>query len=542
MTTCIFRHVAPLFMTVASLLVSESVAALNDNDTKLSTQLHKDIGVLASNEFEGRAPGTRGESLTVNYLVHRMKEIGISPGNGNSYLQSVPIVTTTTTNNPDLVINGKNQITLKYRSDAVLFTQQHSNNTSLDNSDLVFVGYGINAPERNWNDYEGVDVTGKTVVMLINDPGFATQDPELFEGNRMTYYGRWDYKFEEAARQGASGAIIVHETAAASYPWAVVENSWTGGQISVKSKNRNAHRTQVEGWIQLPAAKRLFKAAGLDFSALRQAASENGFKAVDLNLTASTSLTNTLSEAESNNVVGLVKGTELPDEYIVYTAHWDHLGKKNTPHGTAIYNGAIDNATGTAALLAIGERFAKQPTKRSIVFLAVTAEESGLLGSKWYTHSPIYPIKQTIANINMDALGVWGETNDVIVVGMGQSDLDSTLAEHAKKQDRYLKSNPRPEAGYYFRSDHFPFARAGIPALYASAGDDARGKDSNYVTDKKKEYTAHAYHEVGDKYDPNWDLGSMVQDIKLLHGVGESVSNADAWPKWSATSEFSTRR
>ena len=470
----------------------------------------------------------------------------IYPGNGDSWFQAVPMVEITGSPETTLDIrfaDGSSQ-TLAYGEDMVVGSRQTVPEARIEASELVFVGYGINAPEQGWNDYEGLDVKGKTVVVLINDPGFATQDPALFRGNAMTYYGRWTYKYEEAARQGAAAALIIHESAAASYGWDVVFNSWSGPQYDLPSSVDPSPKLQVQGWISGPAAERLFSAAGQDLPALVEAAKQRGFKSVPLaGANVSTTIKNQIRESSSNNVIGLIEGSERPDEYVLYMAHWDHLGRSfSSPggDGDGIYNGAVDNASGVAGVLEIGGAFAamQQRPKRSVILLLVTLEESGLLGSRYYTENPVFPLERTAAAINLDAMSVIGPSRDMTVVGYGNSSLDDTLRESLVPQQREPRPEPTPENGFYFRSDHFNFAKKGVPALYAKGGPDHVEKGVEHGQAMAAEYNRLRYHKPADEFDPSWDLRGVVQDLEALFEVGRRIADGTDWPAWSAESEF----
>ncbi|MET0654529.1 MAG: M28 family metallopeptidase, partial [Pseudoxanthomonas sp.] len=411
-------------------------------------------------------------------------------------------------------------------------------------SDLVFVGYGVDAPEQKWNDYAGIDVKGKTVVMFVNDPGFHAKDESLFEGKRMTYYGRWTYKFEEAARKGAAAALIIHDTEGASYGWDVVKNSWSGTQYDLRAADDPAPRVPLQGWITGDQAKTLFADAGLDLDKLRADANKRGFKPVPLPARMSVDLKSTSTEKQSRNVIGILPGSEKPDEAVVYMAHWDHLGKHADEPGDNIYNGAVDNATGVAGILEIAEQFAKVgKPKRSVVFLAVTLEESGLLGSKYYVAHPAVPLDKTVAVINLDAMGVAGKTRDMTVVGMGSSELEDILKPIAEKQGRTLHSESRPEAGGYFRSDHFNFAKAGVPALYVDAGDDLVDGGKAAGDAAAKDYNDNRYHKPGDQYDAaTWKLDGTMDELSAVYDVGLEIANGDRWPNWYSGNPFKSAR
>ena len=501
------------------------------------------VRVLASDDFEGRAPGSEGERKTVEYLVAQFQRMGLSPGNGGKWTQVVPMNETTADESAvlEITVKGKRHA-LKFGDDMVIGTRSGKPEVALKNSDVVFVGYGVDAPEQQWNDYAGLDAKGKTVVMLVNDPGFHANDPDLFEGRRMTYYGRWTYKFEEAARKGAAMALIVHDDAGASYGWDVVRSSWSGAQFDLRASDDPAPRLPIQGWITSAQAKALFAEAGQDFDALRGAASKRGFKPVPLGADAQVTLKSTIVGKESRNVVAMVKGTEKPDEAVAYLAHWDHLGKHADETGDNIYNGAIDNATGVAGVLEIAEQFAKAPPKRSVLFLAVTLEESGLLGSKYYVAHPAVPLANTVAAINIDAMSTFGPSKDIVVTGLGNSELDDILKSIADKQGRVLHAEATPESGFYFRSDHFNFAKAGVPALYAEGGEDLVVGGTAAGRAAAERYTSERYHAPGDEFDPKWNLAGVTQDLETLYQVGRVLADGDAWPNWSATSPFRAAR
>lgn len=508
--------------------------------------------VLASDGFEGRAPGTAGEDSTINYLVSQFKQMGLAPGNTDgTYIQKVPMVGFTA--NPKASFKAGNKtISLNFPKDYVALSRRFVPEVNVNNSDMVFVGYGIVAPEYGWDDYKGLDVKGKTIVMLINDPPIQDpNDPEkldstLFGGKAMTYYGRWTYKYEIATEKGAAAAIIIHETGPAGYPYEVVSGSWGRENIDISTPDKNMDKVAVESWITLDKAKQLFNAAGLDFNQLKEAARKKDFKPVDLKAKANFNIKNTLREIESRNVIAKLEGadTNLKDEYVIYTAHWDHLGKDEKLQGDQIYNGALDNASGTAGLLEIAQAFTSLSSrpKRSILFLAVTAEEQGLLGSKYYANKPIYPLEKTLANINMDVLNAYGPTKDVIVVGYGNSTLEDILKEEADLQARYIVPEANPEKGSYYRSDHFEFAKQGVPALYAKSGIVARDKPADYVTSIQEKYTANDYHKVSDEVREDWNLEGAVEDLQLYFRVGYRVANEKKYPEWKPGTEFKAKR
>ena len=501
------------------------------------------LKVLASDDFAGRMPGSEGETKTVEYLRSQFERLGLEPGNGDSYFQTVPMIETRAdlaSSTMTIKVAGKPSA-LAFGEQMVMGTRTGKPQIDIADSPLVFVGYGVNAPEANWNDYAGLDVKGKTVVMLINDPGFHDNDPTLFQGRRMTYYGRWTYKFEEAARQGAAAAIIIHDTAGAGYGWDVVKNSWSGAQFDLLASDDPAPRLPLYGWMTGDTGENLFERAGLDLAKLRKAAGQRGFKAVPLgDARLDATLHSAIRRSESRNVVARLPGSKHPDEAIVYTAHWDHLGTHADETGDNIYNGAIDNGTGVAGVLEIAERFTVQEPKpeRSIVFLLVTLEESGLLGSAYYAAHPVLPLSNTVAVVNIDAMPVVGPTRDLVVVGLGSSELEDVLKPITDKQGRVLIEESAPEKGQFFRSDHFNFAKAGVPALYTKGGIDHVEKGREYGMSVLDDYTANRYHKAGDNFDPTWDLGGIVQDLDALYGVGKALSVNRDWPNYREGNAF----
>ncbi len=501
---------------------------------------------LSSDEFEGREPGTLGERLTTAYLKDEFERMGLKPGNNGSWFQSVPTVEITL-QNTDLTLDvavGGGKETFAYKTDMVVGNLSAKPEVTLKDSELVFVGYGVNAPEQNWNDYAGLDVKGKTVVVLVNDPGFGNNDAELFKGRAMTYYGRWTYKFEEAARQGAAAALIVHETEGAGYGWGVIENSWSGPQFDLPASEDPAPRLNVAGWITKASAERLFGKAGLDFAALRKSADVRGFTSQALPAKLSATLKSTIKSGSSDNVVALLPGSGKPDEAIVYSAHWDHLGKDTTRSGDQIYNGAVDNATGVAGLLVIAEAFAKQnpPPQRSIVFAAVTLEESGLLGSRYYATHPPIPMDKTVADINMDALNLVPTARNFAVVGFGQSELDTYLKDAAATQGRVITAEESPEKGHFFRSDHFNFARKGVPALYAKGGVDLFEGGEAAGRAAFDDYGKNRYHQPADEYRDGMPLDGATADLEVMYKIGSKLAGETSWPQWAADSEFKAAR
>jgi len=485
----------------------------------------------------------------LDYLTEQFSAMGFAPGyegeDGPTYLQPVPMVEITNQSRTAMsLIHNDETWDFTYPEEMIIGSRRLGDQAhGVTDSEVVFVGYGVVAPEYNWNDYEGIDVTGKTVVILVNDPGFATQDPELFNGRAMTYYGRWTYKYEEAARQGAAAAIIVHDTAPASYPWEVVINSWSGAQFELASDS-DAVVSALEGWITIDAARTLFAKSGLDFDALHDAARSVDFEAVSLNTTMTAEVTNSIRRGISYNFVAKMEGSTRPDEAIVYMAHWDHLGRTLQVSGSAgIYNGAIDNASGTAGLMEIARMFAEAGTpERTVLFLAVTLEEYGLLGSRYYANNPVIPTNQTVAAINMDALSLVGPTEDVVVVGFGSSELENILDRAIIVQGRKMVPEPTPEGGFYYRSDHFNFARVGVPALYAKGGIRHREFGEDFGIAWNADYRDIRYHKTADEFDPDWDFRGVIEDLELLYVVGRYLSENDQWPEWYEGNEFKSIR
>ncbi|GAA5055958.1 M28 family metallopeptidase [Erythrobacter westpacificensis] len=496
------------------------------------------VRTLSSDAFEGRMPGTPGGQMTVDYLVEQFAAAGLQPGNGDSWLQEVPLVEITGSDFAPLSVGD---LQLQHGEDWVGVSYRQTPSTTLADSEIVFVGYGINAPERGWNDYEGVDMTGKTALILVNDPDYMADGLEgPFGGRAMTYYGRWTYKYEEAARQGAAAAIIVHEDFPASYGWNVVESSWSGPQAYADTGGDGSDQTLMNGWVQLEAAQAIAQQAGMDLAEMTRAASRPGFQAVPLGVTASTSFANSYRRYTSNNVIGILPGTQRPDEVILHTAHWDHLGRC-TPNaaGDDICNGAVDNATGTAGLVALAEAHVEVGAPdRSLVFLAVTAEESGLLGAEYYAANPVYPLDQTVAGINMDGIAVRGQSRDVNVRGGGKSDLDAYLATALDAQGRTASPDPAPEAGYYYRSDHFPMVKRGVPMFYVKSGLDLVNGGTAAGEAAEAAYRANAYHGPDDEYDPDWDWSGLMQDLDLYYRLARDLASTTDWPEWYEGDEF----
>lgn len=519
--------------------------------------LHQRIALLSDDAFEGRGPAAEKGELTADWLAAEMERIGLQPaGENGAWFQTVGMVEQSLDESASsLTFSGGasgEDYSMVLKEDAVLWTKkQDRDQADWNNSELVFVGYGVTAPEYGWDDYAGLDVAGKTVVMLVNDPGYARED-ELFKGKSMTYYGRWTYKFEEAGRRGATGAIIVHETEPASYGWDVVANSWSGAQADLVRADGGDNRTLFEAWITEESARSLFAEGGLDFSEMKRLAKTEGFTPVDMgNLTASGNIVQSVSTTESRNVVGMLPGSTAPDEYVLFTAHWDHLGKKSEEkageptqdfYRDNIFNGAVDNATGTSALLEMAEAMASEEIDRSALFLAVTLEESGLLGSAYYAEQPTVPMNQIVAGLNMDGMLPVGPTNDMVVVGYGASELEDLLKAELDTAGRVIVPDPNPQAGYFYRSDHVSFAKKGVPMLYADGGNDKVDGGEAAGRAIAETYTAQRYHKPMDEYEESWDLSGMEQDVRTLYAVGLKIAQSDSWPTWYPGNEFEAIR
>src|SRR4051812_9745435 len=521
-------------------------------DAITAPDLLKHIKVLASDEFEGRAPGSKGEELSVKYISEQFKALGLKPGNPNgSYTQEVPLAGITTVPTASFTVGDK-KTELKFPEDYVASSARLEPTVKTENSDIVFVGYGVVAPEYGWDDYKDVDVRGKTILMLINDPAIpdpadsAKLDPKMFKGAAMTYYGRWTYKYEIAAQKGATAAIIIHETVPAAYPYSVVMSSWAKENFEIDAADKNKGAVQIRSWITLDIAKKLLADSGQDFDGLKKAALTKEFRPVALKAAANFDLKQTIRPFKSRNVVGKIDGSDpkLKDEWVLYTAHWDHLGRHEELKGDQIFNGAADNASGTGGLieLATGYMKLKPAPKRSVLFMATTAEEAGLLGAKYYAEHPLYPLEKTLADINMDGLSLWGKTRDIEDISFGLSELDDMLGAAATRQGRVMKPNSQPEKGGFYRADNFEFSKVGLPALYTGAGKDVIGKPPEFGQQKKDEYVAKHYHQPSDEVNPEWDLSGAAEDLKLLFEVGYDVANGDKFPAWKPDSEFKAKR
>ena len=530
------RRLLPIVLATLPAAAFAQTPAISVDTLKTVTR------TLSSDAFEGRAPTTPGEEKTVTYLIERMKAAGLKPGNEGEWTQAVPMVEITAEAvTPMTFAGGKTPVSLDYRIDFVGATYRVVPKVAVKGSPVVFVGYGITAPERGWDDYAGVDVRGKTVVVLVNDPDWQTPGKDgPFEGRAMTWYGRWPYKFDNAAKHGAAAAIIVHDTEPAAYGWPVVQSSWTGPQYELDEAGNHMDQSQLVGWMQLAKAQALFDSAGQDLTTLSAAAKVKGFKAVPLGITMSVGFTNAVKLSASRNVVGILPGTAAPQEYVLYSAHWDHLGRCDAVDGDDICNGALDNASGVAGLIALAEAQTKAgAAKRSMVFLAVTAEESGLLGSRYYAEHPLYPLAGTVGGVNMDGLNVIGATRDFTVTGAGKSEIEDLAKPIVEAGGRHVVAEPNPERGSYYRSDHFSLAKLGVPMLYGDGGEDlvAGGTAAGHAA--TLDYLANRYHKPADQYDPNWNWDGAIQDLTVYYRLGRKLADDTAlWPNWYPTSEF----
>ena len=535
-------HVGPGLLCIAVLFSCSKPKAPEFSEQ----QFEKHIATLASDEFEGRMPFSEGEKKTLNYLQEQFKLLGVEPGNGTSYLQEVPMVEITATVDPEMIIKKGKQETLIQGSEGfVLWTERTDSVIQFKDDEIVFAGFGAVAPEYNWNDYEGLDVKGKIVLVLVNDPGFGGADTTFFKGSTMTYYGRWTYKFEEAARQGAKGCFVIHNEIPAGYAYNVPQNNWNAPHLYLDKGPNHEFKCAGIGWIPMQTADKLFQLAGLNFNEEQSAARKPGFKGRSLGLKATVGMTVKSKYDKSYNVIGKIAGKTKPDEYVLYSAHWDHIGVGRADEtGATINNGAEDNASGTAGLLEIARMFkwGEQPD-RTILFLAVTAEEQGLKGSAYYAQNPIYPDDNTVANINIDGLGSYGKMKDIVVIGNGQSELEDYLSVEAKKMGRYVAKEPNPSAGYYFRSDHFNFAKVGIPALFTATGIDHAVKGSDYGRQLQDEFLRKHYHQPSDEYDSaTWNSEGALSDLTLLYLVDKRLAFGTEWPQWKDNSEFKQLR
>src|SRR5580700_605118 len=550
MKTLIFLFLIPAMSILAADKIEQQLKPALDVITPDSLLAH--IKMLASDEFEGRAPGTKGEDLSVKYISEQFARIGLKPGNPDgTYIQEVPLAGIISEPVMSFTI-GEKKTELKFPDDYVASSARLQSDIKIDNADVVFVGYGVVAPEYGWDDYKDVDVRGKTILMLINDPAIPDPkdpkklDDKMFKGKAMTYYGRWTYKYEIAGQKGAAAAVIIHETEPAAYPYSVVKTSWAKENFELDQPNKNMDAVQVRSWITLDVAKKLLVDSGQDFDALKKAAIKKDFRPVALKAKANISIKQTVRSFKSHNVLGKLEGSDpkLKDEWVVYTSHWDHLGRHLDLPGDQIFNGAIDNASGVASVIQLGAAFTKlnPPPKRSVLFMATTAEEAGLLGAKFYAEHPLYPLEKTLADINIDTVNPWGKTRDIEDLSNNNSTLDDMLAAAAKRNGRVMKPNSQPEKGGFYRADHFEFSKLGVPALYIGGGKEVIGKPAEFGQQKKDDYTAHHYHQVSDEVNPEWDLSGAAQDMQLLFEVGYQVANGDKFPEWKSGTEFKAKR
>ena len=549
--TKITRPLAAIVCFAATSLLADDELALRLQpalETITPDGLLAHIKILASDEFEGRAPGTKGEELSVKYIADQFKQIGLRPGNPDgTYTQEVPLAGITSEPRMSFSVGDKT-VDLKYPDGFVASSARLKPEIKIDKSDVIFVGYGVVAPEYGWDDYKDVDVRGKTLLMLIGDPPVpdpkypAKLDDKMFKGKAMTYYGRWTYKYEIAAQKGAAASIIIHETEPAAYPWQVVRSSWGKENFELDNPNKNMDAISVRSWITLEVAKKLFTDCGQDFDALKKSAITKEFRPVTFNAKANIDIKQQIRSFKSHNVIGKLEGNDpkLKDEYVIYTAHWDHLGRHPELQGDQIFNGAIDNASGVASVIQLAASFKKlnPPPKRSVLFMDTTAEEAGLLGAKYYAEHPLYPLEKTLADINIDGINPWGKTHDLEDLTDRNSSLDDLLGQAAARQGRVMKPSSEPEKGGFYRVDSFEFAKAGVPVLHAARGIEIIGKPPEYGKQKRDEFVAKHYHQPSDEVDPTWDLSGAVQDIQLLFEVGYQVANGDKFPEWKPDSEF----
>lgn len=542
----------PLLIGAACTTAPPAQKTLADFPNLSTDAILADIRKLGSDEFEGRAPGSKGETLSVQYISDEFKKAGLEPGNPDgTWVQKVPLVAIAGAPSSLVVQKGATKKSFKVTDDFIAFSKHVVDEVKIENSELVFVGYGVQAPEYNWDDFKGIDVKGKTIIVLVNDPPVPDPanpkelDAKTFGGKAMTYYGRWTYKFEKAAELGAAGVLIVHETYPAGYPWPVVQGM-AAERFNLAAPDKNLGRSKVEGWMTQEAATALLKMAGQDYQKLKALAATKEFKAVPLGLTASLSVKQTLRTVDSQNVIGKLAGADpaLKNEYVIYTAHWDHFGHCAAVDGDDICNGALDNASGVATIIEIARKMKTlQPApKRTVLFLSVTAEEQGLLGSEYYGNFPLYPLEKTLGVINIDGINQWGKTSDLVVVGLGASDLDDYAAAAAKEQNRTLKPDAEPEKGFYYRSDHFNFAKKGVPAFDPDSGVEYIGKPADYSQKKRDEYTSTDYHKPSDQIKPDWDLSGAADDAKLFLAMGYRLAQAEKYPEWKMGSEFRSIR
>ena len=525
-----------LFLLLFCLLI---FSCSTDREISTIENLHLLIETLSSDDMQGRNPGTEGGQIAKNYISDKFSETNLKTF-GKSFFHEVPAVSSTLEDSSFFTISFRDRDRkLSYGNEVVFWSKRNQKNQKINSSELVFVGYGIVAPEYDWNDYDGIDVQGKTVVILINDPGFDTGKLRLFNGRSMTYYGRWTYKFEEAARQGATAAIIIHEEEAASYPWSVVENSWTGPQLDLQRKDLGMSRTILESWISLDVANEIFTFTGFNYDSLKEFALDNSFQAFEMKgLSLTSKINSDINYFSSHNLVGFKEGTSKPDEYLIFMAHWDHLGINEDLVGDQIFNGASDNATGVAAVIELSRLFEKVETKRSIIFAALTLEESGLLGSTYLAENPPIDLANLVAGFNFDGILPTGRTNDMAVIGYGASELEDLLEQELEKQGRYINPDPNPEKGYFYRSDHISFAKKGVPVLYSDDGFDLQIGGIEKGFSEIYDYTNSRYHGVEDEYDASWNLQGFEQTIHTIFNISFALSNSNDWPNWYDGNEF----
>ncbi len=547
------RKTALFFLLICCACTQKQADIKTAENAITADSLLGEIKTLSSDDFDGRKPGSAGEQKAIAYMQQQFQALGLKPGNPDgTWLQKVPLAGITSKTQPDISVKGK-KLGLEAKKDYIALSSRYVPEVEVKNTPIVFVGYGVVAPEYGWDDYKDVDVKGKTILMLINDPAIpdpndpSKLDEKMFKGKAMTYYGRWTYKYEIATQKGAAAAIIIHETGPAGYPFEVVSGSWGGENFGIQNPDNNMSRVPVEGWITYDKATELCRMAGLNLADLKKAAITKDFKPVTLaGATAGFKVENTLRKIDSHNVVAKLEGSDpmLKDQYVVYTAHWDHLGRDPELKGDQIYNGASDNASGSAALIEIARAYTKlsPAPKRSILFLSVTAEEQGLLGSEYYAENPLYPLKNTLADINMDGLNTWGKTKDITVVGLGNTTLDDTAEQVLKARDREIRPDPEPEKGHFYRSDHFEFAKQGVPAFDPESGVNYIGKTADYGQKKRDNYTANDYHKPSDEVKPDWDLSGAADDLQVFFEMGYDIAQGNQYPEWKPGTEFKAKR
>jgi Zn-dependent M28 family amino/carboxypeptidase len=534
------RSLVCLFIITITFSYAQNLSKVETVNLINEASLISHIKILGSDEFLGRAPGHKGEDKTIKYLLNEYKKLGLVPVSGNDFIQKINLVELTPSASPKINFSGKNgSVELDYVNDYVAVTRREEAKIAVEPTEVIFAGYGIVAPEYNWNDFANIDVKNKIIIVMVNDPGYATNNPKLFTGKAMTYYGRWVYKYEEAARQGAAGIFIIHETNAASYPWEVVKNGRVAPQYFIEEPDKNMSRCKFEGWITFPKAKELFKLAGLNLEKELKNATLPGFKAKSLGLTTSLQIENKIEHVQTRNVLGIIPGSSRADEYVFYMAHWDHLGIDASLKGDQIFNGARDNATGVAAILQVADAFSKlkEKPKRSIAIFSVAGEEQGLIGSEYYVHHPLIPLKKTVAVINFDGLNIFGRTKDVALMGYGLSELDKYVKVEAASRGKIVKPDPNPEMGGYFRSDHFNFAKVGVPSIYMRHGDISLTGNKDFGK-LAADWNRQHYHKVTDEYNTSWNMSGMLEEIEMLFNVGWKLANETTFPKWNPNSKY----